>query len=514
MSGISTCPNLRNLHHYLRGQSPADEARRLRQHLAECGSCREVMQSFRIEGELPLQPTVRQRGSTASRVPVVRPSALATRPADGPQPPPIPDDIQLLCARFAPPEQEDELGRLGSYRLLEVLGAGGMGVVFRAEDLQLRRPIALKVLKPTLDEDAEPRVRFLREARAAAALEHEHIVTIYHVGEDRGIPYLAMQLLQGETLDARLRREPRLPMLQLLRIGRQIAKGLDAAHARGLVHRDIKPGNIWLESGRDRVKIVDFGLVRTADDQHLTRTGVVMGTPAYMSPEQARGAHVDFRSDLYSLGAVLYHMATGRTPFEAEDTISLLMALTQDQPPPILSLNEQVPPLMAGLVNHLLAKLPEGRPPSARAVVEILSTVEHQVKAALGSGSVPGVQPARRGRPRTAAVVIAAVASAALGFAGFTFGPSLWRLAANEGQLVLTSDDPSARVLVKQNGRTVVEVSSNRTLDLAAGLYEVELADLKKGPSSKGLKLSKKQFALDRGTRVSVHVEEAAQKGQ
>src|SRR5262249_35038997 len=151
-----------------------------------------------------------------------------------------------------------------------------------------RRPVALKALLPALSASPSCRARFLREAQAAAALQHDHVVTVYQVGEDRGVPFLAMQLLEGETLEARLRRSGRLPLRTALRVGREIAEGLAAAHARQLIHRDVKPGNIWLEAGRDRVKILDFGLARAArEESHLTQSGAVMGTPAYMAPEQA-----------------------------------------------------------------------------------------------------------------------------------------------------------------------------------------------------------------------------------
>src|SRR5262249_27187820 len=202
---------------------------------------------------------------------------------------------------LGPPQEPGELGRLGAYRVLRVLGVGGMGIVFHAEDVQLRRAVALKCLLPALAATSQARQRFLREARAAAAIEHEHVVVIYQVGEDRGIPFLAMQLLQGESLEDRLRREPLLPASQVLRIGREIAVGLAAAHERGLIHRDIKPANVWLEGPQARVKLLDFGLARAvADDTGVSQAGTIVGTPAYMAPEQSRGDPVDARCDLFS----------------------------------------------------------------------------------------------------------------------------------------------------------------------------------------------------------------------
>src|SRR5262245_24897150 len=175
---------------------------------------------------------------------------------------------------LAPPEGPDELGRLGDYRVLKVLGAGGMGVVYQAEDLKLNRIVALKALLPHLAGSASNRERFLREARAVARIEHENVVAVFQVGEDRNVPFLAMPLLRGESLEDRLKREGKLPVADVLRIGREAAAGLAAAHDLGLVHRDIKPGNLWLESERGRVKVLDCGMARASNrDSQLNHRG-------------------------------------------------------------------------------------------------------------------------------------------------------------------------------------------------------------------------------------------------
>jgi hypothetical protein len=305
----------------------------------------------------------------------------------------------VVLARLEPAQAEDEVGRLGPYRILRTIGAGATGVVFLAEDVQLRRRVGLKAMRPVPDGDERARQRFLREGRAAAVLDHEHVVTIYQVGEDAGLPYLAMKLLEGESLDDRLRREGPLPIHEVLRIGREVALGLAAAHDHGLVHRDIKPANIFLEAGVDgerggRVKIVDFGLARAAsDDLHLTRTGTIVGTPAYMSPEQARGLRLDSRSDLFSLGCVLYRMVTGRTPFQADDTMGMLVALAQDQPPPVRAFNPHTPGELAGLIGKLLAKVPENRPEDARG--GRTPGGDRGPGGGGGSGDPPALRPAR-----------------------------------------------------------------------------------------------------------------------
>jgi serine/threonine protein kinase len=302
---------------------------------------------------------------------------------------------------LAPPQAPEEIGRLGTYRVLAVLGAGGMGVVFRAEDTQLERLVALKAMLPSLAVSASARQRFLREAKTAAAVEHDHIVPIFQVGEDRGVPFIAMPFLQGEPLDVRLQREQRLPLAEVLRIGRQTAVGLAAAHKKGLIHRDIKPANIWLEAETGRVKILDFGLARAAaDNAQLTQQGALVGTPAYMAPEQAQGQSIDARCDLFSLGCMLYRLATGQAPFKGTDPISTLLSVASDQPTELRLLNADLPAEFSRLVLQLLSKKPEHRPESAQAVVQALEAIEAQTASAKPKAAEHRVRPAQAARAR------------------------------------------------------------------------------------------------------------------
>jgi serine/threonine protein kinase len=312
-------------------------------------------------------------GEAAATPPVASdtPNAAATMDWEG-----APSPVVL-----APPRGPDELGRLGGYRVLAILGQGGMGRVYRAEDPVLRRHVALKVMTASAAAQPGAKERFLREARAAAALQHDHVVPIYQVGEECGLPFLAMPLLAGETLEARLQRERRLSMAEVLRLGRETAEGLAAAHAKGLIHRDIKPLNLWLETPEGaalpRVKILDFGLARAAEgDGPRTRAGVIVGTPAYMSPEQVNGQAVDGRSDLFSLGCVLYRMAAGAAPFRGPSLTSVLLAVAEHHPPPPSALRAEVSLALSELVMRMLAKDPAQRPTSARAVVEALGAIE------------------------------------------------------------------------------------------------------------------------------------------
>ena len=295
--------------------------------------------------------------------PVGQPDPTRTGPADTPAPgagatQPAPDTPPDL----APPQRPDELGRLGGYRVLRLLGRGGMGAVYAAEDLALRRPVALKTMRPDLARHDDARVRFLREARAAAAVESDHIVRIYQVGEDGGVPFIAMELLRGRPLDAWMKGHA-AAVWQVLKIGYETALGLAVAHERGLIHRDIKPANLWLEAPNGRVKVLDFGLARSArQDAGLTGQGVILGTPAYMAREQARGLAVDPRCDLFSLGAVLYELVTGRRPFQGPDALAVLAALAMTVPPQPHEVNPGVPPALSDLIMRLLAKDPDGRP--------------------------------------------------------------------------------------------------------------------------------------------------------
>jgi serine/threonine protein kinase len=332
---------------------------------AEEGGRRTRDHSSTDEPTLPLRPTKAVEGESPSSGPATILESL---------------DVELYDF-LAPPETAGEIGRLGGYRILKVLGSGGMGVVFQAEDLQLRRPAALKTMRPALAAGAVNRRRFHQEAQAAAAIEHDHIVTIYQVGEDRGVPFIAMQLLRGESLEKRLGRAGRLDVGELLRVGRETASGLAVAHERGLIHRDIKPSNIWLEvrDGMTRVKILDFGLARSlADNANLTGSGTILGTPAYMAPEQARGQAVDARVDLFSLGCVLYRAATGQPAFRGADTIATLMAVAEHTPPPPHQVNPRLPPPVSQFIMMLLAKEASARPPSARVVIQAIEKLEHE----------------------------------------------------------------------------------------------------------------------------------------
>ena len=292
---------------------------------------------------------------------------------------------------LSPPTRAGSLGRIGHYEVLEFVGKGAMGLVFKALDDELQRIVAVKVLAPELATSAVSRNRFIREARAAAAVAYEHVVTIHAVEGQSVPPYLVMQLISGISLQDRISSSGQLSVLEITRIASQTAMGLAAAHKQGLVHRDIKPANILLENGVERVKITDFGLARASDDAQITQTGVIAGTPQYMSPEQAMGQPLDGRSDLFSLGSVLYTMCTGRPAFRAESALAVLKRVCEDAPRPIREVNPEIPQWLAEIVGKLLEKKPENRFQSAREVADLLS--EHLAELQYPSGRViPAVQ--------------------------------------------------------------------------------------------------------------------------
>jgi len=283
------------------------------------------------------------------------------------------DTLADFAVDFLAPALTDEaIRRLDGIDILEVIGRGGMGVVLKGFEEELNRPVVVKMLAPHLASSGAARKRFAREAQAAAVIVHPNVMPILTVNSSGRLPYLVMPFLACESLQQRIDREGPLDTLDVLRIAHQVACGLAAAHAQGLVHRDVKPANILLERGVDRVLLTDFGLARAADDASLTRTGVIAGTPQFMSPEQARGEAVDARSDLFCLGSVLYVLCAGRPPFRAETSYGVLRRVTDEEPRSLRELNASVPDWLAGIVKRLHSKDPSQRFQSADEVADLL----------------------------------------------------------------------------------------------------------------------------------------------
>lgn len=380
-----------------------------------------------------------------------------------------------------PTEKPDRIGVLGVYEIVNVIGRGGMGVVLKAHDPHLNRIVAVKTLAPEYANNAVARQRFAREAQAAAAVAHPHVVTIHAVEPGGRTPYLVMEYVKGLSLREKLDATGSLELREILRIGSQIAQGLAAAHGQGLIHRDVKPGNVLLENGVERVKLTDFGLARAADDVAITRTGEIAGTPQYMSPEQAEGNLVDHRSDLFSLGSVMYAMCTGRPPFRGDTAIAVLRKVCDSEPRPIREVNPDVPTWLVDIIDHLLAKDPQHRFQSAEEVARVLN--EHLADLQNpSSGSRPKFErrlpKPGRSLPKWAATAMCLlVLVCGLGLTEATgvtkIVPTVIRIVRGDGTLVVEVDDPGVSVTI-DGEEIVITGAGAKEIRLTPGQYTVK----------------------------------------
>jgi serine/threonine protein kinase len=350
---------------------PERDEEQLVEHLSSCVSCQQELEQLAAEKAdwTRVGTTLREESNGVEND--IPPTELRgeARPSEHPHE----DTLSDFSVDFlAPALTEDSLGRLDGIDILEVIGRGGMGVVLKGFEQELNRPVVVKMLAPHLASSGAARKRFAREAQATAVIVHPNVMPILTVNSTARLPYLVMPYMACESLQQRIDREGPLETLDVLRISHQVACGLAAAHAQGLVHRDVKPANILLERGVDRVLLTDFGLARAADDASLTRTGVIAGTPQFMSPEQARGEAVDARSDLFCLGSVMYVLCAGRPPFRAETSYGVLRRITDETARPICELNAAIPDWLERIVTQLHSKDPANRLQSADETAELL----------------------------------------------------------------------------------------------------------------------------------------------
>lgn len=411
-------------------------------------------------------------------------AADAAKPTDGPK-----TESERSCASdedlafLAPSTRPDVLGRMDHYHVLEVIGKGGFGTVLKAFDEKLHRVVAIKVLSVDLSANGTARQRFIREARTAAAVTHEHVVTIHAVVEEHRPPYLVMQMIDGVTLQQKLDNTGPLSLREILRIGLQMAEGLAAAHKQGLVHRDIKPANILLENGVERVKITDFGLAKVADDASVTQSGVVAGTPMYMSPEQANGEQIDYRSDLFSLGTVLYVMCTGRPPFRATGTLAVLKRVIDDTPRPVREINPEIPDWLEAIITKLHAKKPQDRYQTAKEVAEVLGQRLAEVQAGRAGSESDRSEPAKTPvvhapsspRPWRRALAVATILLVLLAGAAYLRVPGLGRYLSNQTSLQFRANSEEAKLLVRKDGEQVALLSNAGEINLPPGMYAFEI---------------------------------------
>jgi WD40 repeat protein/serine/threonine protein kinase len=393
------------------------------------------------------------------------------------------DQERPLLDFLDPAEKPDQLGRLAHYEISEVMGRGGMGVVLKAWDSALHRVVAIKVMAPRLAANEKARERFVREARAAAAITHDNVVAVHAVGETHGLPYLVMQHISGMSLAERLEREGALPVPDILQIGMQTAAGLAAAHAQGLIHCDIKPDNLLLEGGSGRVKITDFGLARALDEVGEAEGQAVAGTPRFMAPEQARGEMLDPRTDLFSLGSVLYTLCTGRFPFQGTTNAAVLHQVVTQTPAAIASINPRIPARLVEIIDKLHAKDRTQRFASATEVIHALGGL--LARPSDMRTIVPTVEEPRSSRkaPRRRALLSAAATIFVLLLAALTATEmtGLTRLAATvirirtpEGVLVVDVDDPQTKVTLDgDTGELVITSPGIHEFRLRPGNYRL-----------------------------------------
>ena len=381
MTPISSPCNATLLQRSLNDQLSEQQEEQLAAHLSDCDACRQQLEALASDAASWNHVGKVLRDETSGEHAVAPHSGSTLIPqlpisgadADGE----FNDGSRLKPSDFIvdflqPSQNKESLGRLGNIEIRQFIGQGAHGIVLKGFQDELNRLVAVKVMAPHLASVVAARKRFAREARATAAIVHPNVMPILHVDSSGQLPYLVMPYVDCESLQDRLDREGSLPILDVLRISLQVARGLAAAHAQGLVHRDVKPANILLEPGVERVMLTDFGLARAVDDATLTRSGLIAGTPHYMSPEQARGDAVDTRSDMFSLGSVLYAMSTGRPPFRAETTYGILRRVTDDQPRPMRELNPEVPVWFDAVVMKLLTKSAADRFESVEQIAQIL----------------------------------------------------------------------------------------------------------------------------------------------
>ena len=399
---MKTCPPVEELQDLLAEALPAPERSSLETHIEHCPQCQQVLDQLTEDSQFALAspvdvavptPLLGLRGRQARHA---GPSLADT---DDPENAAVtrkelPSPLAFLAAATRP----NALGRLAHYEVLEVLGQGGFGIVLRAFDDKLQRVVALKVMAGHTASDPTARERFLREARAGAAVRDPHVVQVFEVAESP-LPYLVMEYVPGPTLRQEIEQKGAHDVPTIVRVGAQTALGLAATHAQGKIHRDIKPANILLRKDEEgpssfQVKITDFGLAREVGDVRLTQSGMITGTPLYMSPEQARGEPVDPRSDLFSLGGVLYTLCTGEPAFAADRTLGVLQRVCEGTPRPIREINPKIPDWLEAVVGKLLAKDPAVRFQSAADVADLLG--RYQVHLADPSLPQPVVPPAGR----------------------------------------------------------------------------------------------------------------------
>jgi HAMP domain-containing protein len=371
-------------------------------------------------------------------------------------------------ANAAGPDGDGTLRQVGRYQIRQRLGRGGMASVYRAHDPSIGRDVAIKFLHASLAEDDECRTRFLREARAAGSLSHPHIAIVYDAGEIEGRPFMAMELIEGRSLADVLDTQPQMPIRDVMTLGLQLAQALEYAHGKGIVHRDVKPGNIMLMADKSGIKVTDFGIahIEGSGVHAPTLVGAVLGTPQYMSPEQTRGDKLDGRSDLFSAGIVLYQALAGERPFKGDNLVAVAQQIASAEPPPLNAKRPDVPPALRRIVDRCLAKNPEQRFASGAELAQAIGKLITDTEAAAAEKSKPRIVPLRVKWALMMALIVAGVMgitaavvtqrqTAALMAQASDYGAALTRfIAAQNAAAVLGEEWDAVDIAVQETMKT------------------------------------------------------------
>jgi anti-sigma factor RsiW len=526
----TTCPPVDTLDAFAHGMLKPPKLDECESHISACPSCLETLRGLgaddTLTGHIAAAMNEPKPAKASDQLDGLLKRMLSLPPKNlNPITSPQRSNVaaELMADRAAEvlrclePTDDHSLGSIGDYDLERLIGAGSSGVVFQATDRTLKRSVALKVLRPSLG--AMARQRFIAEAQSAASIEHANVVTIYQVGESDRLAFMAMQWIPGQTLEQQLAAGKQFEESQVRTIASQIASGLQAAHKRQIIHRDIKPANIWITETDQSVKILDFGLARISDDDPgLTATGMLAGTPNFMSPEQTKGLELDGRSDLFSLGCLIYRLLTGRLPFGAPTVLATLQAIQNHQPAALSSLRPSVGDDLNDLTMALLEKQPANRPASAQQLVALLESprpqwpiqINHYVDSAATSQLASSVKKptASSNGSRIFRWIATTIALAMLGFGGYFLGPQIIRIATDQGEIVIETDDPNVQVEVLKDGKLVrvLDTKTDQSFNIKSGNYEFRASPATAGASDVSFAVTPRRLVMSRGNKQIVKV--------
>ena len=514
----TACPDPQHLKQFVLGQICLSEVEDFEHHLSHCDPCIETVNSLRIsdtftdvasQAWLAKKLEADQSGDDGRLLEQMMHDAegwsVANRPAQQTEPFGVTAgksaEVQNLLRE---PRETGDLGAVAHFRLVELIGAGSTGVVYRGIDTKLDRDVVIKILRSSLGEAA--RQRFVTEAKTTAAIEHANVVTIYEVGSDGPLSYIAMQWIPGKTLEQCLAQCESLPLERTKKLAIEIASGLAAAHQQGLIHRDIKPANIWIPENDGPAKILDFGLVRVNDeDPQLTCTGMIAGTPCFMSPEQSRGDTLDARSDLFSLGCLIYQCLTGQLPFRGDNALATLRSIQQVHPTHPRELDPTIDSDMSDLTMCLLAKSPARRPESAQILVASLQTDSSHCPFELvsESHSKQSTDPLRRTRGGFWKLVAALLIGIGVTSFGFAYGQQIIRIATNQGEIEIETTVDDVKIEVSRAGELVkvIDLTTENKIEISAGEYQLSPVG-----DENSISIDKNRLTLSRGEKEIVKI--------